>query len=49
MPHTKVFGDFPQLGAAGRKDTTQQALTTELAHRFSPALGSKAQPLEDSG
>jgi hypothetical protein len=48
MPHTKVFGDFPQFDAAGRKDTAQQALAAELGHPVTPGLGSNAQPLEDS-
>ena len=49
MPHTKLFGDFPQLDPAGRKDAAQQTLAPEIAHRVAPALGSNAQPLEDPG
>jgi hypothetical protein len=39
MLHTQVFGDFSQFDAAGRKDTVQQTLAAELAHRVAPALG----------
>ena len=36
VPYTKVFGDFPQLDAAGSKDTAQQPLAAELIHRVLP-------------
>ncbi len=39
MSHTKVLGDFAQLDAARRKDTSQQTFAAEVVDPVTPGLG----------
>jgi hypothetical protein len=47
VPYPQAIGNFPQLGAGGRKETAQQRPLIELLHPVVPALRGATQPLED--
>jgi hypothetical protein len=49
VPHPQAIGDFPQLGAGGRKDAAEQSALVELLHPILPGLGAASQPPEDPG